>query len=193
MKIWKTFQTISLTAATLLFSVSASFADPGPDMFSESERLDDLFMRLQDADPEDWIEIEGDIQFIWGHSGSDSMDMLLERGLQAMMDGEFPKAIEHLSALIDHAPDFAEGWNTRATAYYMMDEYGLSIEDLRQTLARNPRHFGALAGLGMIFEELDNPEGALQAYLAAQAVHPHLSNINEAVIRLSQELTGVAL
>ena len=193
MKIRKTLQTISLTAATLFLCVSLVWADPGTADLTEAERLDDLFSRLQEADPEDWIEIEGDIQFIWGHSGSDSMDLLLTRGLQAMMDQDFPKAIEHLSALIDHAPDFAEGWNTRATAYYMMDEYGLSIEDIRQTLARNPRHFGALAGLGMIFEEIDNPEGALQAYLAAQAVHPHLENINEAVIRLNKKLTGVAL
>lgn len=193
MKIRKSIQTISLTAAAVFLCVSASFADPGPDVLSEAERLDGLFALLQEADPEDWIEIEGDIQFIWGHSGSASMDMLLERGLQAMMGGDFSKAVEHLSALIDHAPNFAEGWNARATAYYMMDEYGLSIEDIRQTLARNPRHFGALAGLGMIFEELDNPEGALQAYLAAQAVHPHLANINEAVIRLTKELTGVTL
>lgn len=153
--------------------------------------LDEMFVNLQTA--EEWEEFEEKILIAFSQSGSASMDLLLERGRDAMDTADFVKAVEHLSALIDHAPDFAEGYNARATAYYLMDEYGLSLADIRETLVRNPRHFGALAGLGFIYEDLGKPEGALAAYLAAQAVHPHMENVNAAVERLRGKLEGVDL
>jgi tetratricopeptide (TPR) repeat protein len=88
------------------------------------------------------------------------MDLLLQRGKDAMAAGDFPAAIEHLTALTDHAPDFAEGFNARATAYFQAGQLGPSIEDIARTLTLNPRHFGALSGLGMIFEDLGRPEKA---------------------------------
>lgn len=154
-------------------------------------QLDEMFVNLQTT--EDWEAYEEKILIAFSQSGSAAMDLLLERGRNAMEMSDFPKAVEHLSALIDHAPDFAEGYNARATAYYLMDEYGLSLADIRETLVRNPRHFGALAGLGFIYEDLGKLEGALAAYLAAQAVHPHMENVNLAVDRLQGLLEGVDL
>lgn len=167
-----------LFAIFLMFGTAVS----GETAVERAAEMDELFLNLQTA--EDWQEYEDKIVSAFERSGSASMDLLLERGQNALNSADFSKAVEHLSALIDHAPDFAEGYNARATAYYLMDEYGLSIADIRETLIRNPRHFGALAGLGFIYEDLGELEGALAAYLAAQAVHPHMDSVNAAIERL---------
>ena len=98
--------------------------------------------------------------------------------------------IKHLTALIDHAPDFAEGWNARATAYFQAGEFGPSVADIAQTLRLNPRHFGALSGFGMILEETGRKDEALEVYRAALAIHPHLQGVLEAVDRLEREKSG---
>lgn len=154
--------------------------------------LDALFAELQ-REKTDFERIENKILAAWSKSGSDAMDLLLERGREAMEAGDFRKAIEHLSALIDHAPEFAEGYNARATAYFLMGNYGLSISDVQKTLALNPRHFGALSGLGIMLEELGDAPNALRAYAAAQALHPHMINVNEAILRLERLSGGSAL
>lgn len=191
MKIKKTLFAISV-AATTLFSSGAVIADPSADA-TVAEQLDELFYNLSESSFEDAAEIEGEITTLWHDSGSPAMNFLLSRGISAITNGDLPKALEHLSALIDHAPDFAEAWNARATVYFMMDEYGLSAADIQQALIHNPRHFGALSGLGLIYEVLDNPDAALRAYLAAQAVHPHLEAVNEAILRLQTSTGGIAL
>jgi len=178
---------------SLSFTASICRADTGNIVEDTNARLDVLFAELKASDTEDFYEIEREIIDIWTHSGSAAMDMLLERGQQAIAEQDYPKAIEHLSALIDHAPDFAEAWNARATAYYFIDEYALSISDIRQALILNPRHFGALNGLGLIFEELGNPDLALTAYLMVQEIHPYIENVNAATEALSLEVDGVEL
>ncbi|MGB8812853.1 MAG: tetratricopeptide repeat protein [Paracoccaceae bacterium] len=155
--------------------------------------LDAMFTELATADEAAAGRIEADIWREWSKSGSPAMDLLLERGRQAMEQGDFEAAIEHLTALIDHAPDFAEGWNARATAYFQAGQFGPSVADIQHTLALNPRHFGALAGFGMILEELDRPEQALEVYRAALAIHPHLQGVLEGIERLETEAAGQAL
>lgn len=123
----------------------------------------------------------------WTHSGSASLDLLLRRGTDAMEAGEFSRAIAHLTALTDHAPDFAEGWNQRATAFFMTDRYGEALSDIEQVLILEPRHFGALAGLGIILDQLGDKKGALRAFRAAQQVFPAEENVNAAVERLESE------
>jgi len=103
------------------------------------------------------------------------------------------KAIGHFSALIDHAPEFAEGWNARATAWFVADRYGLSISDIRQTLILEPRHFGAMAGLGMIMERMDRPKAALRVYQEAEKIHPNRPDVKEALERLKDKVEGVEL
>lgn len=158
---------------------------------SDAEKLDTLFSELADPDREDWQSVESEIVRLWSRSGSDTMDLLLRRGNEAMQAEDYPLAIEHFSALIDHAPDFAEGWNARATTYFLMDEYSLAIADVEHVLALNPRHFGALAGLAYLLEELNEPELALKALTAAQKVNPHRPDINDAGRRLERS-TGAA-
>ncbi len=177
-------------AAILVFLVFAGFTQPA---FAQTETLDNLFEELKSPMDGDWRAVENRIWKEWSRSGSDSMDLLLERGRLAMRNGDLPKAIEHFSALIDHAPKFAEGWNARATAFFLIDEFGMSVSDIEVTLSLNPRHFGALSGLGLIFEQTDRPESALKAYEAALAVHPHRPNVIEAVKRLREKTEGTSL
>ena len=179
-------------AVAAIALILALFAAARP-AAAQTEELDQLFEELRQAGEDDWQAVENRIWQAWSHSGSDSMDLLLERGRAAMRAGELDKAIEHLSALIDHAPDFAEGWNARATAYFMKEEYGLSVADIERVLALNPRHFGALSGLGMIYERLDLDEAALRAYRAAIAVHPFRPDLKEAIKRLEARTGGTSL
>jgi Flp pilus assembly protein TadD len=160
---------------------------------AQTARLDELFTELSTADAQQAARIEREIWAEWSKSGSPAMDLLLERGRTAMQEGEPEIAIEHLTALTDHAPDFAEGWNALATAYFQAGEYGPSVADIGKTLTLNPRHFGALSGLGMILEELGDTEGALAAYKAALAIHPQLEGIRESVERLEADAAGQEL
>ena len=95
--------------------------------------------------------------------------------------------------MIDHAPEFAEAYNARATAFYQADKYGPSLQDIRTTLAMNPRHFGALSGLALILEELGEEEQALEAYRAIEAIHPNRANLKDAIERLEKAVGGVEL
>jgi len=159
----------------------------------QAEILDGLFAELADPAVEDWQRVEQDIWREWSKSGSAAMDLLLQRSKMEMAAGNLDAAIEHLTALTDHAPEFAEGWNARATAYYTAGLFGPSIEDIRITLALNPRHFGALSGLGMILEELEKPQDALRAYEAARAIHPRSPGVLQAIERLDAMLAGQEL
>lgn len=152
--------------------------------------LDGLFERLQAPGAADWQTVEAEIWRQWSRSGSPAMDLLLERGRQAIQEGDFQAAIEHLTALVDHAPDFAEGWNARATAYFQAGLYGPSLADIERVLALEPRHFGALSGLAMILEEIGRPAQALEAWRAAHAIHPNAPGINEALQRLERQVSG---
>lgn len=160
---------------------------------AQTERLDSLFDELQGADERAAARIEREIWNEWSKSGSAAMDLLLQRGRDAMAAGQTQAAIEHFTALTDHAPDFAEGWNARATAYFQAGQLGPSVNDIAQVLTLNPRHFGALSGLGMIFEQLEQPDKALEAYRAALAIHPRLQGVIEAVERLEAETAGTDL
>ncbi len=154
-------------------------------------RLDALFGELAEPGREDWEKVEGQISGIWARSGSPAMDLLLRRGNEAMEAEDYPTAIEHFSALVEMAPDFAEGWNARATTYYLMGEFSLSMADIEHVLVLEPRHFGALSGLGFMFEAMDQPKLALEAFEAVHALNPNRPNVNEAIARLGR-MTGEA-
>ncbi len=182
-----------LTAIWLFMAVFCVPAVASAQSEAKAEELDALFEQLLTPVDGNWEDVEKRIQKLWSASGSDAMDLLLERGRQAMEAGDYPKAIEHLTALTDHAPGFAEGWNARATAFFLMEEYGLSIADIQTTLALNPRHFGAMSGLGMIMEQLDEPQYALDAFRAAGAVHPFRPDLQKAIKRLEEKTEGTSL
>jgi tetratricopeptide (TPR) repeat protein len=140
-----------------------------------------------------WRRIERQILQQWSRSGSATADYLFQRGQAALQAGQPDVAIAHFSAVIDHAPDFTEAWNARATAWYMSNRLGQSMADIEVVLSREPRHFGALSGLGMILEQTERLEAARAAYAAAHAVHPHRPQLREAVARLDLALAGRAL
>lgn len=156
-------------------------------------RVNELLDRLSQPDLRNWDVTETEILMLWSRSGSASADYLLDRGRAALEAGDFDQAYQHLTALTDHAPDFAEGWNARATLFFQTGDYGPSIADIQRTLALEPRHFGALTGLGFMLEEMGEMEAALDAFRAAQAIHPHRDEINEAVARIERALGGAAL
>lgn len=156
-------------------------------------RADELLDRLAQPDLRNWPVVEEEIILAWSRSGSASADYLLDRGRAALDAGDLDAAYNHLTALTDHAPDFAEGWNARATMFFQSNQFGPAIADIQRTLALEPRHFGALTGLGYMLEEMDLPEQALEAFRAAQAIHPHRDEINEAVDRVERALAGQTL
>ncbi len=160
---------------------------------AQSDRLTQLFDTLPGAQEDEWEAIEDEIWDLWSQSGSPAMDLLLMRGRAALAEDDTQAAIEHFTALVDHAPDFAEGWNARATAYFVAGMYGPSLADIRRTLALEPRHFGALSGLGVIFEELGDEQRALAAFRAVLAIHPHRPDVIEAVERLQLRVMGKAI
>lgn len=183
--------------ATRILSLAAAFAAaslfwavPGA---AVAEDMDKLYADLADPDNGDWQRVQADILREWSKSGSAAMDLLLKRGQQAMEAGDLTAAIEHLTALTDHAPDFAEGWNARATAYYLSGQFGPSVADIRRTLALNPHHFGALTGLGTILAESGEPEEAMAAYRAALALNPHQDSVRQALERLEKDAEGVEI
>lgn len=157
---------------------------------AQDDELDRLFEALRTSEIGGWEQIEDRIWDLWSRSGSASMDLLLERGREAMREEDYIAAIEHLTALVENAPDFAEGWNARATAYYKAGLVGPALADIGRTLTLEPRHFGALSGLGLILEETGQTEAAIRAYEAALAIHPHRPDLREAIERLEDELQG---
>ncbi len=171
--------------------VAASFCSAP--VSAAPDQLDKLYEELADPDNPEWQRTQADIMREWSKSGSPSMDLLLKRGREAMEAGELSAAIEHFTALTDHAPDFAEGWNARATAYFLDGRFGPSVADIQRTLKLNERHFGALAGFGMILEALERDEDALEIYRAALAINPHLPNVVEAIARLERKTAGTEL
>lgn len=162
----------------------------GADDFSKTTQLDELFAELKASTPENYIDIENRIFNLFSQSGSASVDYLLERGYDALDKEQLLTAIDHLSAAIDSAPEFAEAYNARAQAYFMLGEHGLAVNDIKFALIHNPRHFASLAGLGFIMEELQRPEAALAAYLEAQKLHPYVEHVNLAIDRLRKNVEG---
>lgn len=157
---------------------------------ARATHLDDLFARLADPENPDWANVQNQIWAAWSESGSASMDLLLFRATEAMDGRDFDVALTHLDDLVRLAPDFAEGWNKRATVYFLQGDYGESVADIQRTLALEPRHFGALSGLGIILDRLGDEAGALQAYRRVAEIHPNMEAAQQAIERLSPEVDG---
>ena len=156
----------------------------GPADAQDRGRIDTLLETLRTAPVEVAKVAERDVVREWSRSGSAAMDLLLKRGRDALAVGEFVTAIEHFTALTDHAPDFAEGYHARATAYYRANLYGPAMDDLQTSLALNPDNFNAIFGLGILLEELGDNRKATQLYRRVLALNPHHKNAEAALEQL---------
>lgn len=171
-----------LICVAILFATSAGAQDR-PDM-------EDLFRRLADPDGEGWRIAESDILREWSKSGSAAMDLLLQRGEEALDQGDAPAAIGHLTALTDHAPDFAAGFQARAAAYASVGQFGPALRDLARALQLEPRYFPALTQLAVMLEETGDTERALAAYRQSLEIHPNQQEAIDGVARLERQLDG---
>jgi Flp pilus assembly protein TadD len=185
----------SLLAVLAICYATSLGAQPMDDVLSEDPDvlLDRLGTLTHPDDAAEARRLAREVQERWSHSGSAAMDLLLTRGRQAMDEGDLPRAIAHLTALTDMAPDWAEGWNMRATAFFAAERYGPAISDIEQALILEPRHFSALAGLGIIMDRLGETEKALTAFRRAHQVHPGEENVVDAIERLETETGDRAL
>ena len=157
------------------------------------ERLDALFVRLYETN--DRVEarnIEGLIWQIWLESGDEELDKRMRQGIFAMNNRDFETSLRAFDAVINIAPEYAEGWNKRATLYWLMGELEKSIQDIERTLELEPRHFGALSGLGMIRKAQRRPADAIDAYKQALEIYPTMPNA-AAQIRLLGDQLGESI
>jgi len=156
-----------------------------------SHSLDFLFGALKAApDDETAKAIEERIWAVWTVSRSDTTNLLMSRVKTAIEKKDLDLAIKLLDGVIKIKPDYVEAWNRRATLYYMKKEYGRALTDIAQVLKREPRHFGALSGLGLIMQDLGDDKLALDAYRRALKVYPRLQRIPDLVKTLSEKVEG---
>src|SRR6185437_4148634 len=153
--------------------------------------LDFLFGALKAAPDEASAKhVEARIWAIWMQTPSDTAALLMVRAKAAMDAQQADVALKLLDAVIKLRPDYVEAWNRRATLHYLKNDYTRSLADIQQVLAREPRHFGALAGLGMIMQEIGDDKRALEAFRKALAINPHLEKVPELVKSLTEKVEG---
>ena len=164
---------------------------PRPQRGDQVRGLDFLFEALKVApDAESAKHIENRIWALWLASGSDTANLLMTR-VKTAIDGKDPElALRLLDSIIELKPDYVEAWNRRATIYYMQKDYTRSMADIRQVLALEPRHFGAISGLGMIMQEFGDDKRALDAFRRAVQVYPHLQKIPDLIKTLTEKVEG---
>ena len=164
---------------------------PKPPRGDRVRNLDFLFGALKAA-PDDASakHIEDRIWALWLASGSDTCNLLMTRVKTAVDAENYDLAIRLLDAIIELRPKYVEAWNRRATVFFLKKDYGSAIADLRQVLTREPRHFGALSGLGAMLQDIGDEKDALEAYRRALAVHPRLNGITEKVKVLVEKVEG---
>ncbi len=157
----------------------------------DDPRLPALFARLKSAGSDSEARVvEAIIWQIWSVSADDEVNAMMLRGLQAMTDGSPKQALTVFDAMVQRSPYFAEGWNKRATVYYLLGDFEASVGDIERTLQLEPHHFGALSGLGQIYLALDRDEAALKAFEAALAIDPHLNGVKAAVESIKKKREG---
>jgi len=179
--------------AWLNSSATLVFPHIGLEEIDVDPRLDALFVALSRAESERVAApIESMIWSIWSQSGDNQVDNLMERGTSALRKENLLDALNFFDSVVEALPDFAEGWNKRATVNYLLGDFDSSISDVERTLTLEPRHFGALSGLGMIALSLGQEEQALEAFEAALDIHTYLSGADTHIRKLREKVRGGA-
>ncbi len=157
-------------------------------------RLDSLFAELALARTSDEANVlAGRINRELGRSESATISLLMDRAVAAIGAKDYPLALDLLDSVILLAPTFAEGWNKRATVYYLQDDFNLALNDIEQTLRLEPRHYGALLGFGIIMQNFDRKAMALKIFRKVLEIYPHNETAESRVKDLSKEVEGVPL
>ena len=149
---------------------------------------DRLVARLHDVDGQVRLLATVAMWQIWSRSGDPAVDLLYQRGIDQMETSRLTEAVATFSDIIRRKPSFAEAWNKRATLYYLMGEFDLSLKDCAEVIKRNPNHFGALSGYGQIYLHLGDLERALTYFERALKVNPNLPGASDTVLLLRQKL-----
>lgn len=165
----------------VMFSLPGHAQDPA---------LDPLFEQLKTAEPRDADRIAKEIELAWTRSGSATADLLLKRGRDALEAGDTKTAIEHFTALTDHAPDFAEGFHMRSLAYAEAEKFGPALADVERALTLNPRHFNAIASLGGILYHVERFEMSKAAFDLVLALYPHHKDVAQVLPMVEREIGG---
>jgi tetratricopeptide (TPR) repeat protein len=164
---------------------------PRPQRGDRTRNLDFLFGALKAAPDDDSAKlVENRIWALWLSSGSDTANILMGRAKTAIDSNDLDLGLQLLNALIKLKPNYVEAWNRRATLHYMRKEYGEAMEDIRQVLIREPRHFGAMSGLGMILNEFGDEKHALAVFRRALEINPHMSKIDDMIKSLTEKVEG---
>ena len=164
---------------------------PRPPRGDSVRGLDFLFEALKVApDADSAKHIENRIWALWIASGSDTANLLMTRVKTAIDGKDLELAVKLLDSIIELRPEYVEAWNRRATIRYMQKDYARSMADIRQVLALEPRHFGAISGLGMILQEFGDEKRALDAFRRAVTIHPHLQKIPDLIKSLTEKVEG---
>lgn len=153
-------------------------------LIGDEEAVPALIDALKDNDIGTRLTAESALWHIWTRSGDASIDKMLNDGKSLLKAEAYEEAVEQFTEVIKAAPVFAEGYNQRAIAYFLMEEWSKSIRDCKRAIALNPNHFGAFAGMGHVYVRLGKIEEAIEAYKKALLINPNLINIAETVLRL---------
>lgn len=181
-------------ALLVVLSVAVLAAPGQPRADQKDARLSVLFERLKAAAAASAPALEQEIWSIWSaHGGDGEVDWRMRQGTVLLQAGELEPALREFEIVVHKAPDFAEGWNKRATVRYMLGDFTGSVADIRRTLSLEPRHFGALSGLGMIYDALEKPESAIRAFEAALSLNPHMPGVRHRVEELKRRKDGTPL
>ena len=155
----------------------------------QDQRLNLAFAQLAKASSPQGVRVlESRIWKIWLEHPQPRINKMMRWGVEALNTQDYPTALKLFDSLVEAAPEFAEGWNKRATVRFLVGNYEGSIEDIRKTLALEPRHFGALSGLGMIHTNQERWFAAMAAFEQALRIHPHLIGVRHTINKLQQQL-----
>lgn len=181
------FASFRIGMVLLLITVTSAFsADTSPD-----QRLDRLFDQLKTAETEfEARQAANQIDNLWRSASGETAKLLLSRADDAIADQDFPLALDVLDQLIALEPNFAEAWNRRATVYYLKDDYGHSLADIAVALSLEPRHFGALTGLGLMLEDMGEDAKAYEALRQALELNPFQDNVRAELEALERSALG---
>ncbi len=163
----------------------------------EDPRLDELFAELQALDKRRDARAEtlqGRIWLIWYQHEDPQVTEIMGTGLGALAGERYPEAVDAFTRVVELDPEYAEGWNRRATTYYLMDRFQDSLKDIERVLELEPRHFGAWAGRGLCLRELGRNEAAIDSLEQALEINPHLDHVYVEILRLRARIDeGVPL